>query len=181
MDPSKSLAYWYFEFGVEATKSVDLLIRSLIRQLSRSPLLSSVTNLWNEHHLRGSQPDSEAILTVLDAVLASISGQVYLVFDALDECPLTASSKERESLLSLLVGRLHRHKDKVHILALSRSEADIRQELKKFSNLDIEAYLAEDVEAFVAASLSQSRLNRLSKDVQNLITDTLLSFKERYI
>lgn len=155
LDPSKVFAYWYFEFGVNATQSVYALSRSLIRQLSWSPLASSITDIWKENYQRASQPDSETILAVLDDVLARISSQVYLVFDALDECPENASSKERGSLLALLVGLLERHRNKAHILATSRPEEDISQALGKFSKVDLEVRLAEDVQRFVTTSISR--------------------------
>lgn len=180
LDPSKVFAYWYFEFGVNATQSVDALSRSLIRQLSWSPLASSITNIWKENYQRGSQPDSETILAVLDDVLSKISGEVYLVFDALDECPENAYSKERGSLLALLVGLLKRHPNKVHILATSRPEEDIGQTLEKFSMVDLEGCLAEDVKRFVTASISQ-HLNKWDEEIKKLILDTLLSFRERYV
>lgn len=180
LDPFKHLAYWYFYFGDDATQNVDAMVRSLIRQLSQPPLASSLVNLWNKHHYQGSQPDSQAILGVLDDVLSKINGHVYLVFDALDECP-DNGPKGRQSLLSLLMGLLERYKDKVHILATSRPEQDISRELEKFSRVDLEVRLGEDVKTFVEAALSRRPLSRYNDEVKNLIADTLLSSKERYV
>ncbi|KAL4757474.1 uncharacterized protein BDW70DRAFT_171367 [Aspergillus foveolatus] len=180
LDPSKLLAYWYFQFDVDETKNVDALTRSLIRQLSRSPLLPSVTKMWEQHHLRGSQPDSKSISYVLDDVLSSISGNIYLVFDALDECPENAHYKERGSLLSLLVGLLERHKNKVHILATSRPEQDIKQVLEKSPRVDLEARLDKDVKTFVNTSIAQGPLKDLKdEEIKKMIVDQLLSSKER--
>lgn len=180
LDQTKLIAYWYFEFGVDATQRVDAMSRSLIRQLSRSPLAPSVTDLWMEHRWRGSQPDSEAILTVLDDVLSRVSGQVYLVIDALDECPKTAYSEERESLLSLLLGLRKKHQNKIHILVTSRREGDISKHLNKFSMFDLEASLVEDVKKLVSASISQ-HLDKWSPEIKSLITDELLGSNERYV
>lgn len=182
LDPSKRYAYWYFEFGFDATQSVVSLMRSLIRQLSQPPLPSSVVNLWKKHHLRGSEPDSAAVKRVLDDVLARIpkGNHVYLVFDALDECPNNNYPSERESLLSLLMDLLERHKDKVHILATSRSEKDISQGLVNCPNVDLEELLAEDVKTFVDVALSR-RLGTWNDAIRNMIRDKLLSFKERCV
>ncbi|KAJ5362407.1 hypothetical protein N7541_003251 [Penicillium brevicompactum] len=179
VDPSRSLAYWYFQFGVNWTQSVNDLARSLIRQLSRSPLVSSVKDLWKEHHQKGSQPDSKAILAVLNDIISSISGQVYLVFDALDECPGNVSLSQRESLLSLLTDLIEQHKDKVHILATSRPEQDISQQLREFSMFDLESYLAEDVKTFVTAATKRDPLQFYSEEVKTLIFDALVNSKER--
>ncbi|KAF9892568.1 hypothetical protein FE257_000970 [Aspergillus nanangensis] len=178
-DDAKYLAYWYFQFGDEKTQSVDSMTRSLIRQLSRSPLLPSVIKIWNEHHLKGSQPDSQAISILLDDVVSSIPGNVYLIFDALDECPVNAYSKERRSLLSLLTGLLERHRNKIHILATSRAEQDIKEELEVFSKIDLEARLADDVKSFVKTSIAEAPLKKFNENIKGLIQEKLLSSKER--
>ncbi|CAG8137063.1 unnamed protein product [Penicillium salamii] len=179
MDPSKFLGYWYFQFGVEATQSVDNMFRSLVRQLSRSPLAPAVTKLWEDHHLKGSQPDSEAVFDVLNDLISGIKGEIYLVFDALDECPENEESKERGSLLSRLEGLIERHSTKIHILATSRPEQDIAHKFEQFSKIDLEAHLAEDVKTFVTSCLAKAPLNRWKTDIQNLIIEELLNSKER--
>jgi hypothetical protein len=141
--------------------------------------------IWDEHHIQGGQPDLKSILGVLDDVLsASIPdrGHVYLVFDALDECPdNTHADSKRKSLLSILVNLLQRHKDKVHILATSRPEHDIKAELERFSKVDLEFHLAEDVKEFVTAAISGPSLEKYNEEIKGLIFDTLTSFKERYV
>lgn len=178
-DPSKFLGYWYFQFGSEATKNVDTMSRSLIRQLSRSPLAPEVIKIWEEHHLKGSQPDSKGISGVLHDLLSGIRGDIYLVFDALDECPENEKSKERGSLLSFLEVLLKRHSTKIHILATSRPEPDIQQRLEQFSKIDLEVHLADDVKTFVTLCLAQNPLNRWKTDIHDLILDELLNSKER--
>lgn len=181
LDPSNLVAWWYFQFDKGYTKSVDALARSWIRQLSRSPLLPSVTDLWNEHGRRGSRPSPKAILAVLDDVLSRTEGQIYLVLDALDECPQLPGCRERESLLSLMLSIVKRHSGKVHIIATSRPEDDITEELGKSSMLDLEARLVEDVKEFVTAAISRYPLKRYSEKGKKLIFDTLLSSRERYV
>ncbi|KAJ5626555.1 hypothetical protein N7528_003982 [Penicillium herquei] len=173
----KNIAYWYFQFGDEQTQSVNAMIRSLIRQLCQSPLLPSVTKIWETHSLRGSQPDFQELLDVLNSVLSAISGDVYLVFDALDECPGSADSRERESLLSFLVGVFEQHSSKVHILATSRADHDIERELGSFSRIDLEAPLAQDVTFYVTTSVA--KLDRLNQELKDLVVERLLSLKER--
>lgn len=179
-DPNTLFAYWYFQFDVEETKSVDRMSRSLIRQLSRSPLEPSVTKVWEYHSHRRSEPDSDTISDILEDVVSSVPGGVFLIFDALDECPENPEVKERRPLLRLLAGLLERHKDTIHILATSRPVTDIRSSLEKFPNLDLETHLAEDVETFVTASIADGPLNRYNVATKRLIADTLLSLEERY-
>lgn len=184
LDPYKYLAYWYFHFGDDFTKSVYSMARSLIRQLSWSPLPSSLVKLWNKHRIPGSEPDLQTILSVLDDLLSSIpdQGQVYLVFDALDECPDSPNAdSERKLLLSVIVDLLERHKDKVHILATSRPEKDIKDKLERFSTVDLEAHLAEDMKQFVTAAISRDTLQKYSEETRELIYHTLVNSEDRYV
>ncbi|KAJ5735040.1 uncharacterized protein N7483_000165 [Penicillium malachiteum] len=118
------------------------------------PTAQSVSNLRKEYHLQGSQLDSKALKSVLENVLSKIPGQVYLVFDALDECPEDSQVKERRSLLSFLAGLLERYKDKVHILATSRPERNIERALGKFPRIDPESCLGND-KSIIDTLLSQ--------------------------
>lgn len=181
-DTSKRLGYWYFEFGIEATKSADLMARSLVRQLSRSPLLQGVTKIWEDHHLKGSQPDSKAIFAVLHDLLSRITSDVYLVFDALDECPENEESKERGLVLGFLEDLLERYtKLPIHVLITSRPEQDIKRRLNRFPKIDLEAHLAEDVKIFVDSCLGKEPLRLWKPEIRALITDELLNSKERYV
>ncbi|KAJ5726656.1 uncharacterized protein N7483_008013 [Penicillium malachiteum] len=180
LDDSKYLIYWYFRFGDEMTQSVDTMIRSLIRQLSRSPLAESVTALWKKHTVKGSELEPDAISELFLDVVSRIAGEVYLVIDALDECPENAVSSERGLALSFLMDLLERYDNKVHILLTSRPEYDIEKKLEAFPRIDLESFMAKDVESFVAKSIEQSLLkDRLDQKSKNLIMTRFLSAKER--
>lgn len=181
LNPSKFIAYWYFQLGVDETQTVDSMIRSLIRQLSRAPLKESVTNLWDTNGFNNSLPDSKSLLNVLEDVISNTPGEVYLLFDALDECPDNVKIKERRVLLSLLTGLLERHKNKIHILATSRPERDIEKRLGKFPKINLEVFLADDVRKFVTTSVTEGDLSESNPEVQKAIIDTLLSLRERYV
>ncbi|KAE8332653.1 hypothetical protein BDV39DRAFT_199653 [Aspergillus sergii] len=175
---SKKLAYWYFKFDDDETKSIENLIRSLIRQFSRKPLEASVTKVWEENSSRGSQPNRNVMSNILEDVLSNSAGEMFLVLDALDECPKDLS-RERETLLSLLVGLAERHKDRLHILATSRPEKDIHAQLAKFPTVDLQEKLAQDVETFVRGRVGEGSLSKLSEDFQHRIVDSLLRIGER--
>lgn len=183
LNPSKLLGYWYFQFGIDATQSIDAMTRSLIRQLSRSPVAPEVTKIWKDHHLKGSQPDTNAVSDVLDDLLSHLTSDVYLVLDALDECPENEESKERALVLDFLEKLLERqgNEAQVHILVTSRPEQDIKERLDRFSKIDLEAHLAEDVKTFVNSSLTKRPLNRWDASIHQLICDELLNSKERYV
>ncbi|KAL4954846.1 hypothetical protein BDW69DRAFT_183162 [Aspergillus filifer] len=178
-DPSYSLAYWYFQFSNNPTQSVENMIRSLIRQFSQKPLAPSVTQIWKGHGDRGSQPSRETLSEALDDVISSAHGELFLVLDALDECPEGPRRSERAVLLSVLVDLAGRHKDKLHILATSRPERDIQSMLSKCPTVDLQAQLAEDVETFVRAKLAEGVLGPLDEITEQRIVEALLSTPER--
>ncbi|KAJ5352445.1 hypothetical protein N7452_001419 [Penicillium brevicompactum] len=177
-DDSKHIAYWFFQFGDSKSQSVDTMIRSMMRQLSQSPLLPGMRDLWKEHARRGSQPNSQDISKTFDNLISSIAGEIYFVFDALDECPQSTYSRERALVLSLLIDLLRRYESKVHILVTSRPEHDIQHELGKFSRIDLEARLAEDVKSFVSSSVARDPLRRRTQGTKHLISEKLLSSRE---
>ncbi|CAG8125818.1 unnamed protein product [Penicillium salamii] len=176
---SRIMAYWFFQFDRDETHSVESLVRSFIRQLSRPPLSSSLTKAWKTHHTQGSQPSWKSVLDIFHDVLSRASGEIFLILDAMDECPETPSSSERLSLLKLLLDIHERYKDKVHIIATSRRETDIERKLERFPVIDLEAKLAEDVETFVHASIADSSLSDLKPEIKRSIVVELLRVQER--
>ncbi|CAG7938593.1 unnamed protein product [Penicillium salamii] len=176
---SRLMAYWFFQFDRDETHSVEGLVRSFIRQLSRPPLSSSLTKAWKTHDPQGSPPSWKSILDIFHDVLSHTPGEVFFILDAMDECPESSSSSERTSLLKLLLEIHERYKDKVHILATSRREIDIERKLDRFPMIDLEAKLAEDVETFVHASIADSRLSGLKPEIKSSIVVELLSVQER--
>ena len=136
--------------------------------------------MWENHSEPGSQPGREELLNTLHDVLSNTPGEMFLVLDALDECPERSARNERKTLLSLLLGLNERHGDKLHILATSRSEQDIRATLERFPTVDLEAQLAEDVETFVRAEVSTGRLRDLEEDKKVRTLERLLRTRDRY-
>ncbi|KAL4912624.1 hypothetical protein BDW62DRAFT_206335 [Aspergillus aurantiobrunneus] len=177
-DESKSLGYWYFQFNDDKTQSVDNMLRSLIQQLCRSPLDKSVTKAWEKHSRKNSQPNQESLLAMLGSIVTSMPSDVFVVFDALDECPQTSSQWERQDLLSILVDLATKHKENLHILATSRPEQDITAAMGRFPSVNLEERMAKDVEIFVQARLAE-RLSDLTRATKSLVIDALLNNRER--
>ncbi|KAE8402302.1 hypothetical protein BDV37DRAFT_295452 [Aspergillus pseudonomiae] len=144
-----SFAYWYFQFSNEKTRSVENMVRSLIRQFSQKPLAQSTP------------------------------GEMFLVLDALDECPERSGRNERKVLLSLLAGLNESHRNKLHILATSRPEQDIRATLERFPTVDLEAQLSEDVETFVRTEVNNGRLRDFEESKRARALDQLLRTRDR--
>ncbi|PYH73951.1 uncharacterized protein BO88DRAFT_484802 [Aspergillus vadensis CBS 113365] len=177
-DPSRKFAYWYFQFSNDETQKVYNMIRSILRQLMPRTLPSSIINLWEEHSPRGSKPQQQKFADILDVVLESSQGEVFLILDALDECPATGDDG-RSSLLQFIVELLGKHQSKMHILATSRPEPDIRSRLELYQSVDLETGLGQDVETFVRDQVAHGRLREWGESVKKRTLEKLLDIPER--
>lgn len=178
-NPKARLAYWYFQFGDEATLVVCNMIRSFIRQLSVSPLPGVINQLWEKHKKRSSEPDIDELAKILDELIDSL-GEVFIVIDALDECPQTADKREREKLLGFIRHLRGKHDKNLHLLATSRPELDIHSELNACPAINIEMVVDDDVRRFVKNSICSGDLKDWSNDTKQTIEDKLLKIKEKY-
>ncbi|KAJ5726568.1 uncharacterized protein N7483_007925 [Penicillium malachiteum] len=135
-DPSRRFAYWYFQFNNDATQKVYNMTRSILRQLMPRTFPGSLVNLWEDHSHRGSKRQLQKFADILDIVLEDSQGKSFLILDAMDECPAT-EHEGRSSLLEFMEDLSRKHPSKLHILATSRPEPDIRLMLKQYESVDL--------------------------------------------
>ncbi|KAI9040201.1 uncharacterized protein KD926_008525 [Aspergillus affinis] len=139
-----------------------------------------MVQLWEEHCHRGSEPQQQKLADILDIVLETSQGGFFLLLDALDECPST-DHDERSSLLQFLEEHLGRHRAKIHILATSRLEPDIRPRMERYQSVSLETGLEEDVETFVRAQVVHGKLSEWGESVKKRTLEKLLDIPERYV
>lgn len=170
MDEANGIAYWYFSFSERGSLSLGNSLSSLLRQLCSvtNAVPTSIQNLWKKHNISGSRPSSDTLLTVLDGMLDGLareSRQVFLVLDALDECPArldnAAESSMNEKNISLrsevldtLMHLIEKH-SVLRIVATSRKEVDIKSRFESWPRLNIEDHVSDDLDIFVRKSLDK--------------------------
>ncbi|QMW44579.1 hypothetical protein G4B11_007999 [Aspergillus flavus] len=179
-DLSSIFSYWYFQFSRDETQNVKNMTRSIIRQLVPEELPGSLVSLWEEHDRQNREPDQDKLSTVLRDVINNHTGdRLFLVFDALDECP-DNEVHERDLLFQVLKGLIDEHGEKIHLLATSRYEENIRCHLEESLEIDLEDRMNNDVEAFVRDALNHGKLSRWKKEkgVNDQILAKLLDTKE---
>jgi len=126
-DPYTALAYFYFSFSETEKQSTENMLRSLIVQLcggrpdTPKPLLD--LHLYRDKNL---QPGLEKLEETLQASTQDFKN-VYIVVDALDECP--RANGERDKLLKHLENIHKWNLANLHVLYTSRPEPDIEAEL----------------------------------------------------
>lgn len=179
-NPHKTHAYWYFQFSYQDTQRVENTIRSLIRQLCPNPLPESVRNIWEEGR-KNREPNSGQLVQILHGIISQLPSDVFIIFDALDECPQKSGQKERKQLLEFIEQLLENHRDKLHLVVTSRPEPDIREKLEKYRCVNLEGGLSDDVETFVDAELETGKLSKWDQDIRNRIKAGLVGVSERFV
>ena len=129
------MAYFYFDFRNVNKQYLRDLIRSLLTQLSAHSRLRRgiLARLYEDHDNGKTQPSDLALIHCLKQMLSSFRARrrIYIVLDALDECPDTAGiPAPRERVLQLLKDLVKLSPLNLRVCVTSRPEADIRNVLE---------------------------------------------------
>ncbi|PYI25618.1 hypothetical protein BP00DRAFT_461676 [Aspergillus indologenus CBS 114.80] len=147
------LAYWYFKFSDNETQGMESMVRSFIRQLCPRPIPNPIRRIWEDHR-RNREPDLGVLLTIFKEILDLLPGDIFIIFDALDECPVETREK---SLLAFMEDLIEDFPTKAHLLATSRPEPDIHNALMRHTLFGLEDALSGDVEKFVQERLANGK------------------------
>jgi hypothetical protein len=133
-----TLAYFYFDFRDEQKQNVRNVVTSLLIQLSAysKPCCDIIYRLYSTHGKGMQQPSNRILIDCLKEMLA-IAAQhpIFIVMDALDECPDLGMPTPREAVLNFVKDLvcLHLQVPNLHIFVTSRPEVDIQTRLKPFA------------------------------------------------
>jgi hypothetical protein len=164
-DPESVVLYFYFDFNDVQKQNPELMLRSLITQLSQ-PSIYSLEHLSALFSLCGDgqrQPSLLELLTTVEQMIREFA-QVYIVLDALDECT------QRSDLLSVLGSIVSWKFQNLHVLMTSRREQDIASSLDTYIDAQDTICLQSDVvdkdiQRYVRQRLSDDKsLARWEKD-----------------
>ncbi|KAH8994011.1 hypothetical protein EDB92DRAFT_1944287 [Lactarius akahatsu] len=90
-----SMAYFYFDFRDTAKQDARAALSSLLIQLCNQsdPCSDILGHLFSAHISGGMQPSDDTLMGCLSDMLAlPRNGPTYIILDALDECPKSAST-----------------------------------------------------------------------------------------
>jgi hypothetical protein len=179
-----SLAFFYCDFRDDQKKDRRGLLSSLLVQLGeQSDAYSAILSKFHEAHRRGSQQShaSDGELTDCLKDMLKLPGQatVYVVIDALDECPIATDSQfPREKVLEVVEELVNIQVPNLRICVTSRPEADIRPVLEPLAFLSVSLHsedgqvhdIAEYVKSFVHTDREMRRWKVTDKQ---LVIDVL--------
>ena len=177
-----SLAFYYCDFREDQKKDLRGLLSSFLVQLchqfdSYSDVLSK---LYSEHSSGSRQPSDDGLVKCLKEIL-KLPGQapVYLIIDALDECPITSSlPSPRDEVLVLVEELIEQHIPNLRICVTSRPETDIKAILDPLTfystSLHDEIGQMQDIENYIRSVINTDRMmRRWNAADKQLIIDVL--------
>ena len=180
-----SLAMFYYDFREDEKKDLRGLLSSVLFQLSdQSHSYYDILSTFYSTHRDGAQsPSNDELVRCLKNLL-NLPGQVpvYLIVDALDECPSTSSlTSPREAVLSLLEDLIDSQLPNLRICVTSRPEVDIKPVLQPLTfrsvSLHEERGQKEAIENYIKSVVNTNkRMQRWKSEHKQLVIDFL---KER--
>jgi hypothetical protein len=135
---SALMAYYYFDFKDLDKRDIRGLLSSLLTQLSDTsdPCWNVLSQLYTTCHDGSIQP-SETSLAHCLRDMVELSGEVpiYIIIDALDECPnTTGTPSAREKVLKFLKNLVGFKTSNLRTCVTSRPEQDIQDILNSLAS-----------------------------------------------
>jgi hypothetical protein len=131
---SAFLAYFYFDFKDTAKQDARALLSSLLVQLSDQSdiFCDALSSLYTTHKRGSEQPTDDSLAQCLKDMFTTMKQvPIYLIIDALDECPNDSGiPSSREKVLELVEELVKLHYPNLRLCITSRPELDIRTELE---------------------------------------------------
>ncbi|KAJ6555637.1 hypothetical protein DFH09DRAFT_1318046 [Mycena vulgaris] len=163
-----SVAYFYFDFGDEKKQLVEVMLRSIILQLSaQSPSdYSALDHLYSSSNGQ-TLPTYQNLMDVLHELLQEID-HTYIVLDALDEC-------NEPDLIIQLISKLRDQTDSpLHLLFTSQSREMFTAAFKDIPHIILDLKTTrEDIERFVANEIQSKRLKHWARHSAQITTKIL--------
>ena len=177
-----AMAYYYFDFRDVKKQGRYGLLSSLVFQLSveLNSCYKVLSQLYSDH-ASGTRRPTTSTLTECMKEMMSLPGQgpIYLIVDALDECP-DASGKPsaREEVLELVEELVGLKISNLHLCVASRPEIDIRKTLEPLEPLQIslndEIGQKEDIIEYIKSVVrSDKKMRSWRDDDKQLVVEVL--------
>lgn len=165
------IACIYCSYGERQEQTATNLIASLVQQLiqRRRIVPNSIANVYTRHVHTQTRPSLREWSDLLQYEVGSFS-KVFVVIDALDECPENNGTRES------FIAEIKKLRPSIHLLVTSRDIASIEREFEKAARLDILAN-DEDIRRYLGGRIERGRLKlhlRADPMLQDVIVNTLV-------
>ncbi|KAH9031827.1 hypothetical protein EDB84DRAFT_1578712 [Lactarius hengduanensis] len=179
---SAFLAYFYFDFKDKAKQDSRALLSSLLVQLSDQSdiFCDALYSLYSGHKQGSEQPTSDSLSQCLKYMLTTAGPvPIYLILDALDECPYgTGLPSPREKLLDLVDELVKLRLPTLRLCITSRPEFDIRTALEPLATQQVslhnEGGQKQDINNYVTDVVrSDRRMKRWREEEKDMVIEKL--------
>ena len=177
-----SLAFFYFDFREDQKKELRGLLSSLLIQLyhQSDSYYDVLSDFYMEHDKGLRRPSDDALARCLKDLL-KLPGlpPVYIIVDALDECPNTSAfPSPRAKVLNLLEEFIKSQIPNLRICITSRPETDIKDVLDdlifRSVSLHEQSKQRKDIEEYIESAINTHPKNRRWKaEHKKLVIDVL--------
>jgi hypothetical protein len=177
-----TMAYYYFDFRDAKKQDCSGLLSSLVLQLSAESdsCYDILSQLYSDNMNGALEPNIDSLKECMKDML-NLPGQgpIYIIVDALDECPdLSGTPSAREEVLELIEELVDLELPNVHLCVASRPEMDIQVILDPLTTLKIslhdEAGQKDDIVKYIKSVVNSDRkMQRWNEDDKHLVVVTL--------
>jgi hypothetical protein len=177
-----TMAYYYFDFRDVKKQDCYGLLSSIISQLSAGSesCYNVLSKLYSDNSRGMQKPGVDALKKCLaDMLSLPGQGQVYIIVDALDECPnFSGTPSARENVLEIVKEIVNLKLSNIHLCVASRPEMDIRLVLEPLTTLKIslhdETGQKEDIVKYIKSVVYSDRnMRRWKEEDRQLVVATL--------
>jgi hypothetical protein len=176
------MTYFYCDFRDNKKQQVSSLLASLLTQLSaKSDACCNVLSaIYSECDAGSRQPSDGELMDCLEDML-NLEGQppIYIIIDALDECPNDSSMvPPRERVLNQVEKLVALHLSNVRICVTSRPEADIQATLMSLASQTVSLHDEEGQKKDIADYLrwivySDRMMQRWREEDKEMVVEML--------
>jgi hypothetical protein len=176
-----SLAFSYWDFGEDEKKELRGLLSSFLVQLyHQSDSYFDILSKFYSEHDKGSRPPSNSALAgcLMDLLKLPGLAPVYLIVDALDECPNPSVVRSpRAKVLSLIEELVKTQILNLRVCVTSRPEYDIKDVLDplifRSVSLHDEGGQKRDIEDYIKSGINTRTMKRWKEEHRKLAMDIL--------
>ena len=177
-----TMAHFYCDFRDEDKKNCRKLRLSVISQLCAQPdpCCDLLAHIYSAHDDGTRKPGDHTLTKCLTQMLSLPDrGPVYLIIDALDECPNNSGMPTaREEVLDLVADLVNLRLPNLHICVTSRPEIDIQTTLEPLTSLRVSLHnqtgQKKDIVDYVTCVISSDgKMRRWREEDRKLAIETL--------
>jgi len=176
------MAYFYCDFRDISKQNRRDLLPSLVIQLSSrsDPYCDILSSLYLKHDSGAKKPSEDDLMKCLKEMV-TLPGQipVYIIIDALDECPDSSGlPTQREQVLDLLKDLVKLPLPNLHLCVTSRPEFDIRNAIEPLTSRRVSLHdqsgQKKDIVDYVTSVVhSDPKMRRWRDEDKSLLIETL--------